>query len=71
MRLLEQLEAQEKLLETAVTQFKGADGRSSSYAAEWMLDNYYVVQRAIRQIREDMPRGFYRKLVKLPDYPAH
>lgn len=36
-----------------------------SYAAEWLLDNYYVVQQVLRQIREDLPPGYYRRLPKL------
>jgi len=31
-------------------------------AAEWLLDNDYVVQRAVLQIRQDLPAGFYRQL---------
>jgi cyclic beta-1,2-glucan synthetase len=31
-------------------------------AAEWLLDNDYLVERAIRQIEEDLPPGFYRRL---------
>ncbi len=34
-------------------------------AAEWLLDNYFQVERAIRQIREDLPHAFYRRLVSL------
>jgi len=68
MRLIEQLAAQERLLDQAVAQFRSPDDRLPSYAAEWLLDNLYVVQGAIRQIREDMPRGFYRKLIKLAVY---
>ncbi len=37
------------------------DGEAAK-AAEWVLDNAYVVRRAIRQIREDMPAGFYARL---------
>ncbi|BCX02272.1 MAG: hypothetical protein KatS3mg053_0210 [Candidatus Roseilinea sp.] len=70
MRLIEQLDAQERLLERAVAQLRQPDDRLPSYAAEWLLDNLYVVQGAIRQVREDMPRGFYRKLIKLPNYPG-
>ncbi len=40
-----------------------------SYAGEWMLDNFYVVQQALRQIREDMPEGYYRRLPKLDTSP--
>ena len=39
------------------------------YAGEWLLDNYYVVQQALRQIREDMPEGYYRQLPKLDTSP--
>lgn len=31
-------------------------------AAEWLLDNHYHVDRAIRQVRQDMPRKFYARL---------
>lgn len=40
-----------------------------SHAADWVLDNYFVVQRALRQIREDLPDGFYRQLPKLSAPP--
>jgi hypothetical protein len=40
-----------------------------SYAAEWLLDNFYIVQQAVRQIREDMPTGCYRRLPKLESTP--
>ena len=33
-----------------------------SSAAEWLLDNYYLVQQAVRQVRQDLPEGFYRQL---------
>jgi cyclic beta-1,2-glucan synthetase len=34
-------------------------------AAEWLLDNFYIVDEQLRDIREDLPPGFYRKLPKL------
>src|SRR5580704_17670355 len=34
-------------------------------AAEWLVDNFYIVDEQLREIREDLPRGFYRKLPKL------
>ncbi|AMK22921.1 MULTISPECIES: GH36-type glycosyl hydrolase domain-containing protein [Sphingomonadaceae] len=40
----------------------GAAEPQSSSAAEWLLDNDYHVQRAILQIKEDMPARFYRRL---------
>lgn len=39
-------------------------------ASEWLLDNEFQLRRAIRQIREDLPASFYRRLPRLaaPDY---
>ncbi len=30
--------------------------------AEWFLDNYYLIRRVARQIEEELPRGFVRRL---------
>jgi cyclic beta-1,2-glucan synthetase len=45
------------------------EGRSITPAAEWLLDNYHLVEAQIREIREDLPPGFYRQLPKLADGP--
>lgn len=37
--------------------------------AEWLIDNYYVVQEQLREIREDLPRNFYLELPKLASQP--
>jgi cyclic beta-1,2-glucan synthetase len=34
-------------------------------ASEWLLDNEFHVRRAVRQVREDMPDAFYRRLPRL------
>ncbi len=34
-------------------------------AAEWLIDNFYIVEEQLREIRDDLPQGFYRKLPKL------
>ena len=34
-------------------------------ASDWLLDNDYLVERAVRQIREDLPDGFYARLTRL------
>ena len=34
-------------------------------AAEWLLDNEYLVARAVRQIEQDLPTGFYMRLPAL------
>ena len=62
--LLENLKSCEKLLHEAYHIFQGAieDRISLSYASEWMLDNYYIVQQSFREIKENLPPGFYREL---------
>ena len=39
--------------------------QSITPAAEWLLDNFYIVEEQLREIRDDLPVGFYRKLPKL------
>ena len=39
--------------------------RAITPAAEWLLDNSYVVDAQLRDIRADLPPGYYRKLPKL------
>ncbi len=65
--LLDQLSQHEKQITTAYKQFSSAahEDLALSYAAEWLLDNFLVVQQAIRQIREDLPTGYYETLPKL------
>ncbi len=38
-------------------------------AGEWLLDNYHLVEEQIRDIRDDLPPGYYRQLPKLADGP--
>ena len=45
------------------------EGRAITPAAEWLVDNFHVVRQQIREIRDDLPRGFYRQLPKLADGP--
>ena len=52
----------------AVAQAVG-EGRDVTPAAEWLLDNYHLVEAQIREIREDLPPGFYRLLPKLAGGP--
>lgn len=40
-------------------------GEAIAPAAEWILDNYHVVERQVREIRIDLPPGYYRRLPKL------
>lgn len=54
-------------LERAHRQFsRAAEGAFVlSYAGEWLLDNYYLVQQAFSQIEENLPTRFYRQLPPL------
>ncbi|ROM89664.1 glycosyl transferase [Pseudomonas brassicacearum] len=44
-------------------------GQSVVPAAEWLLDNYHIVEEQIREIRDDLPPGYYRQLPKLAEGP--
>ena len=42
-------------------------GQSVTPAAEWLLDNFHLVELQLREITEDLPPGYYRQLPKLSD----
>ncbi len=49
-------------------------GRGISPAAEWLVDNFHIVEEQLREIREDLPKSYYYELPKLAagelkDYP--
>ncbi|MBW8298588.1 MAG: protein ndvB [Hydrogenophaga sp.] len=37
-------------------------GATITPAAEWLLDNHYVIEEAIQEVRRDFPKKFYRQL---------
>src|SRR6266404_1320351 len=43
------------------------EGEPLAPTAEWVLDNYHIVEEQLREIREDLPRRFYRELPRLAD----
>jgi len=45
------------------------EGRAPTPAAEWLIDNYHLVERQIRQISMDLPPGYYHQLPKLVTGP--
>ncbi|HKE58553.1 MAG TPA: glucoamylase family protein, partial [Pyrinomonadaceae bacterium] len=50
------------------------NGRAISPAAEWLIDNFHIVEEQLREIRQDLPKGYYHELPKLSegeltDYP--
>ncbi len=42
-------------------------GQSVTPAAEWLLDNFHLVELQLREVAEDLPPGYYRQLPKLAD----
>lgn len=49
-------------------------GRAISPAAEWLVDNFHIVEEQLREIRQDLPTSYYHELPKLAegelrDYP--
>jgi cyclic beta-1,2-glucan synthetase len=45
------------------------EGRATTPAAEWLIDNYHLIERQIRQISMDLPPSYYRQLPKLGSGP--
>jgi cyclic beta-1,2-glucan synthetase len=39
--------------------------RDITLAEEWLLDNFHVVDEQVREIRDHLPRSFYRRLPKI------
>ena len=75
-QLLPRLEDNGRKLEAAYKTLVDAlrDGRAISPAAEWLVDNYHIVEEQLREIREDLPKSYYHELPKLAagelaDYP--
>ena len=69
--LSQQIQEYQTVLHKAYIQFTQAPKQeiALSYAAEWILDNYYVIEQSIRQIREDLPAGYYHQLPLLSEGP--
>ncbi|MEX2027709.1 MAG: hypothetical protein WEH44_10410, partial [Pirellulaceae bacterium] len=40
-------------------------GEALTAEAEWLLDNYYIVEEQLREIRDDLPQRYYWELPKL------
>src|SRR5687767_2303509 len=70
-RLLARLEETRRLLRSAHSQLTeaAAAGVDAGPAAEWFLDNYYVVQDHLQEVRATLPRGYYRELPELASGP--
>jgi cyclic beta-1,2-glucan synthetase len=45
------------------------EGHAITPAAEWLIDNYHLVEAQMRQIQDNLPPRFYRQLPKLAAGP--
>jgi len=68
-QLLRRLEDNARKLELAYRALVEAlrEGRTISPAAEWLVDNYHIVEEQLREIRQDLPKGYYHELPKLAE----
>ncbi|MDB4898656.1 MAG: hypothetical protein JWN53_464, partial [Gemmatimonadetes bacterium] len=65
--LLRRLDATHDLLERSYARLSAASARGVDVgpAADWLLDNMYVVQEHLHEVRESLPKGYYRELPEL------
>jgi cyclic beta-1,2-glucan synthetase len=66
-QLLPRLEDNGRKLDAAYKALVNAlrEGRAISPAAEWLVDNYHIVEEQLREIRKDLPKSYYHELPKL------
>src|SRR5687768_3881053 len=66
-QLLPRLAENGRILESAYKALVEAlrQGRAITPAAEWLVDNYHIVEEQLREIREDLPKSYYHELPKL------
>ncbi|HEV7222619.1 MAG TPA: glucoamylase family protein [Pirellulales bacterium] len=71
-RLIARLDENERILIETYDLVTAAAKRSRriSPAAEWLLDNFYLVEDQIRTARRHLPRGYSRELPRLAGGPA-
>ena len=48
---------------------QAATGYDISPAAEWLLDNFHLIEAQLREIRDGLPRSYFRALPMLLDEP--
>jgi cyclic beta-1,2-glucan synthetase len=67
LRLLPRLEENGRKLMSVYRALADAvqSERAVSPAAEWLVDNFHIIEEQLREIRRDLPKGYYRELPKL------
>ncbi|HEX6670289.1 MAG TPA: hypothetical protein VF061_12050, partial [Gemmatimonadales bacterium] len=70
-RLLDRLDQTGRIVADAHDRLAAAAERDHNVgpAGEWLLDNIHVVQEHILEVRESLPRGYYRELPELAGGP--
>src|SRR5437016_7252066 len=70
-RLLPRVEDNGRVLREAYRAIAKAirEDRAITPAAEWLVDNFHIVDEQLREIRDDLPAGFYWQLPKLTEGP--
>src|SRR5687767_7974542 len=65
--LLERLRETRHILDVAHRRLMKAAQQDGAVgpAGDWFLDNYFVVQEHIQEVRASLPRGYYRELPEL------
>ena len=65
--IIDRLQSNTKALRSAYqdTCMAVAQGKAVTPAAQWLIDNYHLVEEQMRQTSADLPPGFYRQLPKL------
>jgi cyclic beta-1,2-glucan synthetase len=65
-RLLARLEETRRILEAARDRLTSVEEEVDvGPAGEWFLDNYHVLREHIREVRDGLPKGYYRELPEL------
>lgn len=69
--LLARLDQNEQVLRDYNRTTYAADKtRQVTHAAEWLLDNFYLIEEQIHMARRHLPRGYSRELPRLVDGPS-
>ncbi|MEI6034201.1 MAG: glucoamylase family protein [Verrucomicrobiae bacterium] len=67
-RLLERLDHNARSLEVFNRETLAVDpARRVTHAAEWLLDNFYLIEEEIQMVRRHLPPGYSRELPRLVD----
>jgi len=69
--LLHRFHENGRILNTAYREITAAYARQETLGqdAEWLVDNFYIVEDVLREVRHDLPRGYYNELPRLRNGP--